>query len=894
MLTSFIFCATMRILFNVCCSAMKNKEKWHTHSTRLEYTRFKLITGTLLSVVLIVTIGYIIYGSFQRILFSLDQLSTPRRETHIVQELAVELSGLQNSASTYVNTLKHSDLEKYKQNRRQVRTLIDSLRNCIGKKHYYEKVDSLDFFFSEYMLSLDEWMSIRKSNPRNTMNQLYETIEKGDSSLVDDVHNIPHSEITTITTTVEKPVIVYKEEQVVKEGKNKSFFKRFFWGNKESKKVSVDTVKSKESSIHRQVTTETMRKPDSNYYHKVDTLLDNMKASLTRAEIARNRYNRKLKKRVIQLLNNNRVLISKVNHLLRSIDKEEQAIAQQKVLESKSSADASYRKLVWLSAVGGFFALLFVYLIFMDISRSLYYKRMLQEATDKAQKLAKVKEDFLANMSHEIRTPLNSIIGYVDQLNRNGLKGKKNPPLKVLESSSQHLLNLVNDILDYSKIESGAIQLERIGFSADDVAKETLHVLQPEAERKGLQLIYRPGQGLHEVLCGDPVRLKQVLINLIGNGIKFTEKGFVELHLFVLVKADGSYILNGEVRDSGIGIETEKMVQIFDEFSQGDTSVTRKYGGTGLGLSICKRLIELQEGHIQVESQVGKETVFSFEIPYAYGEQDEYTVKRKEEYGDQLELQGKQVLIIDDDEMSHVLLKPVFEQWKIEATFCSDSSQAWLLLEKKVYDLVMLDLHMPVLDGWEMIRRIRGSSSSINQEVRILLCTANVLLNDEEMRQPINGLLYKPFRYAQLWNALINVFELSPDVVSTPEKKQERVASHSTQYSLTNVMMFANGDLEQLVKFIQTFIACGKSDLDEIYLCLRGGDLKQIGELAHKLKNMCGQLEAKEVLTALHKLELLVDDQQVNKDDINQLVNKLQAKLEQLFQSLEKEIYQLT
>jgi signal transduction histidine kinase/CheY-like chemotaxis protein len=883
----------MLILYDVRRAAMKNKEKWHSHGSRLEYTRFKLITGTLLSVALIVTIAYIVYGSFQRILFSLDQLSTPRTETHIVQELAVNISELQNSAATYVNTLKHSDLKKYKQNRAQVSILIDSLRHCIGKKDYYEKVDSLDLFFNQYILSLDEWMSIRKSNPNNSMNQLYATIEKGDSSLVDDANSIPQSEITTITTTVDKPVIVYKEEKVVKQGKNKSFFKRFFWGNKERKNIIVDTVKPEES-IHREVTTETMRKPDSIYYHKVDTLLDNMKASLTRAEVAKNNYNKKLKKRVIQLLNNNMLMISKVNHLLRSIDREEQALAQQKVVESKSSADASYHKLVWLMGIGAFFALLFVYLIFMDISKSLYYKRMLQEATEKAQKLAKVKEDFLANMSHEIRTPLNSIIGYVDQLNMNGLKGKKNPPLKVLESSSQHLLNLVNDILDYSKIESGAIQLERIGFSADDVAKETIYVLQSEAARKGLQLIYHPGPGLHEIVCGDPVRLKQVLINLIGNGIKFTEKGYVELYLSVLVKSDGSYLLKGEVRDSGIGIEKEKMTQIFDEFSQGDTSVTRKYGGTGLGLSICKQLIELQEGLIQVHSKVGEETVFYFEIPYAYGQVDEYKVKQKEDYGDHAELQGKRVLIIDDDEMSQVLLTPVFEQWKMQTTFCSDSSRAWLLLQKEVYDLVILDLQMPVLDGWEMIRRIRGNTSSMNQDVRILLCTANVLLNDEEVKQKINGLLYKPFRYAQLWDALINVFELSPAALFVQEKKQAKFSDPTKQYSLTNVMMFAHGDQEQLVKFIQTFISCGKSDLEEIYGYLRIGDLKQIGELAHKLKNMCGQLEAKEVLTALHKLELLVDDQQVNKDDINPLVNKLQVKLELLFQALEKEIIQLS
>ncbi|MDF2457279.1 MAG: response regulator, partial [Cytophagaceae bacterium] len=814
-----------------------------------------------------------------------------RQETHLVQELVISISELENKASTYAITRKNSDLKGYVQNRAQANQLIDSLKNSIGKRDYYQKVDSLDFFFDQYIHSLDEWLLVmRSSNPQQAMGQVYKTLEKGDSSLLEDANNGPRSEITTITTTVEKPVIVKEEKLNKEENKNTNFFKRIFGSNKQDKIAMDDTLQS-EGSILREVTTETMVKPDTIYHQKVDTLLTNMKASLTRAEILKNKYNSKLRKRAIRLLSNNMVLISKVNNLLRRIDKEEHALAQQKVMESKSSADESYRKLVILSAVGGFFALVFVYLIFMDISRSLYYRQMLQEATIEAQKLAKVKEDFLANMSHEIRTPLNSIIGYVDQLSMKGLKGKHVPPLKILESSSQHLLNLVNDILDYSKIESGAIQLERIGFSADDVARETIYVLQSEADRKGLFLTYHPGPGLHEILSGDPVRLKQVLINLIGNGIKFTEKGYVELYLSVLVQADGSYLLQGEVRDSGIGIETEKIKQIFDEFSQGDTSVTRKYGGTGLGLSICKKLIELQNGAIRVQSEVGKQTSFFIEIPYQYAAQDEYKVKQKEEYGDHLELKGKRVLLIDDDEMSHVLLKPVFEQWKIKATFCVESSKAWQLLQETSYDLVILDLQMPILDGWEMIRRIRTHVRSANKEVRVLMCTANVLIREEEMEQAVNGLLYKPFRYTQLWHAMRAVFELP---VSSHETKEIGIANSQTLYSLTNVMMFANGDQEQLGRFIQTFIICSKEDLEKITYFLNEGNLQQIGEYAHKLKNMCGQLEAKEVLLVLHKLEQLVDGQQLNNKDIHQSVNELHARLDELFYFLEKDISRLS
>ena len=202
---------------------MKNKEKWHSHGGRLEYTRFKLIAGTLLTVIVMGCIGYIAYGSFQRILFSLDHLGNPRQETHLVQELVIHISELENKASTYAITRKNSDLEGYVQNRAQVNQLIDSLKNSIGKRDYYKKVDSLDFFFKQYIHSLDEWLLVvRSSNPQQAMGQVYETLEKGDSSLVEDANNIPRSEITTITTTVEKPVLVSKgEKQTKEESKNK-------------------------------------------------------------------------------------------------------------------------------------------------------------------------------------------------------------------------------------------------------------------------------------------------------------------------------------------------------------------------------------------------------------------------------------------------------------------------------------------------------------------------------------------------------------------------------------------------------------------------------------------------------------------------------------------------
>ncbi len=864
----------------------KPKEKWHAFSRPLEYTRLKVVFGFLFSMALVLTIGYVVYGSFQRILHSLDELSTPRQESVIVNRLIVGISAIQNHSGTYSVTMKAEDLNGYLLKRNEVHDLIDSLRHSIGKEDYYEKVDSLDIIFNQYIGSLNEWLVLKSANPKDVMKQVYETIEEGDSSLKGAVKNIPKSEIVTITTTVEKPVESTNKDKDIKDEKSKSFFKRFF-GSKEEKEIQIKNEKPKES-IRREVTTETRVKIDTSYYNQVDTVMGKMKESLNQAEGVKNKYNENLKQRAIQLLGNNLILVKKVNALLKSIDEKERAIAMQNIQESKVTAQEAYHKLVLLSIIGVSFSLLFVVLIFTDISKSLYYKLMLQKTSQEAQKLAKVKEEFLATMSHEIRTPLNSIIGFVDQLTAVDLKVNKLPPLKVLESSSQHLLHLVNDILDYSKIESGALHLEKIGFGIDDVVKDVFYVLQPSAEMKGIVLHYTCGEGLSQVLLGDPVRLKQILINLIGNGIKFTHHGHVELDV-QLQQRDEESIVSFRISDTGIGIEQHQIDHVFTAFSQADGAVNRKYGGTGLGLSICKKLIDLHHGSIRVESERGKGTNFYVDITYPHGTINEYHVNRVLSYGHHLELQGKKVVIIDDDEMSTMLLKPVFDQWEVEVVFLSDSVKAWKDLQHHTYDLIILDLQMPVMDGYELMNRIKYNLYSRNIHTPLLVCTANVLLDENKLARLdlANGILYKPFRYGELWNAMMRA--LGKDVASTSSSEMS-VLEKDKAYALDNFMMFAAHDCDQLISFISTFISYTKIDLMRITEAFHQKDYQQIGELAHKLKNTCGQLEATAVLSVLKKLESLIEECVLSEVEIAVLMDSLEDKMNLLFEGLEDEL----
>lgn len=362
------------------------------------------------------------------------------------------------------------------------------------------------------------------------------------------------------------------------------------------------------------------------------------------------------------------------------------------------------------------------------------------------------KSRFLANMSHEIRTPLNSVVGFSEQLSQGTLSPEQKDQVDAIRNSSEMLLSLVNEILDFSKYEVGKINLENVPFLPEDEIMEVFNSMNVLAINKNLLLENKVSLEKGICLAGDRLRLKQLVMNLLTNAIKFTASGKVTLKVNLALHGKKHALLKVQVEDTGIGIAPEDQEFIFDEFAQVYSSAKSRQQGTGLGLAICKKIVELQGGKISVSSVMGKGSVFSFEIPYEITKLNEAKKVKEEEPVTRHKLTGKRILLVDDNKMNVLLAQTVLKKWEMQYDCAYDGKEALELYKKNNYDLILTDIQMPVMGGVELTHEIRYNGDFAKSTIPILGITAHVLQEDRDvyLKAGMNDLVLKPFLEQEL------------------------------------------------------------------------------------------------------------------------------------------------
>ena len=374
---------------------------------------------------------------------------------------------------------------------------------------------------------------------------------------------------------------------------------------------------------------------------------------------------------------------------------------------------------------------------------------LLLKTRDEAVKLSRAKESFLSVMSHEMRTPLNAVIGMSRILLEEEHLEHQQEHLDILGFSAQNLLTLINDVLDFTKIETGNMILESQPVNLEQLLRNTIRSLKPKAIEQGIELTYETGPGLPEFVYADQTRLYQILMNLAGNAVKFTSQGYVKVSLKLLEQSGSSIHISFAVSDTGIGIAPDKLDTIFDAYTQAGSDITRKYGGTGLGLAITKKLIDLYRSRIEVTSEPGKGTIFSFNINFKKVDTVEIEAVTAEK---QQALRGH-ILVVDDSSVNRLVASKILHKWGLTIDFAQNGAEAIEKIKANMYNLVLMDIHMPVMDGLTAVKLIREEKDLYYQSLPILALTGSIADQEQQMIEShgMNGYILKPFDTGELY-----------------------------------------------------------------------------------------------------------------------------------------------
>jgi signal transduction histidine kinase/DNA-binding NarL/FixJ family response regulator len=561
-------------------------------------------------------------------------------------------------------------------------------------------------------------------------------------------------------------------------------------------------------------------------------------SNLTKIEQQDRITKEKLMTRETQLAATGSQIREKFYDLISKMENEVTQRINQKAIEANNLAEKTYRQLAVFAATVTLLAITVMFVIARYARKNHTYQVALEKSKNEVELLAKTKELFLANMSHEIRTPVTAISGFTEQLLHENLDDHTLHSLRIIKSSSDHLSDIINDILDFSKLQNNKLTLENVHFSLSKVLEDAWVLFDRQARHNGTTLSYSLSPDTPHALLGDPYRLKQILINLISNAVKFTSNGKVHFSVKTVSSKNDRVELILEVIDTGIGIDEDKLESIFDDFTQAEMSTTRKYGGTGLGLSIVKKLVELHHGTIECRSKKNVGTHITCRLSYQPG--DEKQIKSEVAPPPEIpeELTKLRILIVDDEEYNRLLFKTILTRWNVRYSEAATGDEAVEKVRNEKFDLVFMDARMPGMDGLSATTIIRQELKLSGSDLPVI-CISAASLNDDLVKYEeagMNAFLEKPFTEEMLLATILSVVN-NEYTAPLAEEKQVNLPDEAVdgKINIQSLLHISGGDAQFTKQMLVTFIDTTTRGMEEMKEAASSDQWERVAEIAHKL-----------------------------------------------------------
>jgi PAS domain S-box-containing protein len=528
--------------------------------------------------------------------------------------------------------------------------------------------------------------------------------------------------------------------------------------------------------------------------------------------------------------------------------------------------------------------------IHLDITKQKNMERQLREAKLDAERSSDSKEIFLTNMSHEIRTPINAIMGLGKLLGKSALDEQQKYYLSSIRAASENLLVIINDILDFSKIEAGKIALESMPFDLKKITGQAINMLTHKAEEKGLVLNYEIDDNIASKLIGDPFRINQVLINMLSNAIKFTEKGSINLKAYLAEETDNFQKILITIKDTGVGISEEFLKNIFKKFTQEDETVARKFGGTGLGMSITKQLMELMGGVIDVTSKKDSGTLISLEFKFKIGTEKVFEKKRAINKVDTSNIRNKRILLVEDNDLNRLLAFTILKQYGAIVAEAENGAIAVELMRLHKFDIVLMDVQMPVMDGVTATQIIR---QEISKNIPIIALTANAIKGKKEqyIQSGMNDYISKPYDEEKMISLISNWINNSADLKfgssETDHSENEEAVlvvaavDEEPLYDIKKLTKIGSGNNDFVVQMLKLFINDVPKTAQRIKDAHGAGDFETVKYLAHRIRPSLNNMAINLVKDDIMQIEKLAEHDQANPmlgtriDNIIQVIDRV-------------------
>ena len=755
---------------------------------------------------------------------------------------------------------KSSELRNFNHKMKEVQLAIDTLQNQLTDSLQSHRLDTLRALLK---YKSNNMRAVTKALQRTPTDQIYQ--QQFDSLLVqqDSLLNSSH---------IRRRVITHHNTYTIHH-KPKGFFKRiadvFAPGKADSTEVN---------NVIQEEYVDTLEEA----YNPIDTIASMLTGIQSKVFETRQKEIRTLDAHVNRLRIAGSDLSKRVNQLLEAIEREEQEVAQRKIVQEQEIRNHAAWTMAAISIIAVVLVIVFFTIIWRDLTKSNHYRRELEKAKLYAENLLVAREKLMLTITHDIKAPAGSIIGYLDLLNRLITDKRQLFYLKNMQSSAQHLLNLVTSLLDYHRLEAGKMDLNPVSFKPHQFLEDIYHCFLPLAEKKNIELNLQPDMDTNLTLEGDPFRLRQIVENLLSNALKFTAEGTITLQSCY---KGNQFIIR--ISDTGCGMTADEQLRIFTEFTRLHSAQGQE--GFGLGLSITRKLIDLQHGKIRVDSIPNVGSTFEVSIPLPSFSEKKDTQPKQVSKGHFIKATQKlRFLLIDDDkiqlQLTAALLRQVFSMNEdtehhsfITIDCCEQPDDVLQLLTEGAYDLVFTDIQMPAMNGFDLLRAIRNLPENVNKEVPIIAITARGDIQPEEFKaKGFAGMLQKPFNMSDLRQVLtgsipqkiqlridavepethkMNDYEDTDDKASITSRSEDIEISDTTpktacHFHFESLLAFSEGDDEAAREILTTFIQETEKNLRLIEQALTEKDFKRICEIGHKMLPTFTMLEAGASVTA--------------------------------------------